>query len=95
MVGAVYSLAGIHLEFFSITGIILVFGLSLDYLIYMTEVQKRKDCKENKRLESFAVFLSFATTAISFGAIALSSFVPVHLMGLAILVGLVTAYSAS
>lgn len=95
MVGSVYSLAGIHLEFFSITGIILVFGLSLDYLIYMTEVQKRKDCQENKRLESFAVFLSFATTAISFGAIALSSFVPVHLMGLAILVGLVTAYSAS
>lgn len=95
MVASVYSMANLHLEFFSITGIVLVFGLSLDYLIYMTEVQKRKASPENKSLEAFAVFLSFVTTAISFGAIALSSFVPVHLMGLAVLVGLITAYSAS
>jgi membrane associated rhomboid family serine protease len=29
-----------------------------------------------------AIFLSFATTALSFGALALSSFVPVHVFGL-------------
>ena len=95
MVSSVYSLAGIHMEFFSLTGMILVFGLGLDYVIYMTEMQKKKDSSENRFLEHFAILLSFATTAISFGAIALSSFVPVHLMGLSVLVGLVTAYLAS
>ena len=95
MVSSVYVIAGIHLEFFSITGIILVFGLGLDYIIYMAEMQKRKENPENKKLESFAIFLSFITTAVSFGAIALSSFVPVHLMGLAILTGLITAWLSS
>lgn len=95
MVSSVYAIAGIHLEFFSITGIILVFGLGLDYIIYMAEMQKRKENPENKKLESFAIFLSFITTAVSFGAIALSSFVPVHLMGLAILTGLITAWLSS
>lgn len=95
MVTAVFAIAKIHLEFFSITGIILVFGLGLDYVIYMVEAQKRQDDEENSRLEPFAILLSFMTTAVSFGAIALSSFMPVHLMGLAILVGLITAYYTS
>ena len=89
------SIKIVHLEFFSITGIILVFGLGLDYVIYMVEAQKRNDTTENKRLEPYAILLSFFTTAVSFGAISLSSFTPVHLMGLAILVGLATAYYSS
>lgn len=95
MVSSVFSIAKIHLEFFSITGMILVFGLGLDYVIYMAEAQKRKDSSENKSLEPFAILLSFVTTAVSFGAIAMSSFIPVHLMGIAIVAGLVTAYLAS
>ena len=95
LVSSVFSIARIHLEFFSITGIILVFGLGLDYVIYMVEAQKRNDTTENKRLEPYAILLSFFTTAVSFGAISLSSFTPVHLMGLAILVGLATAYYSS
>ncbi|WP_407396465.1 MMPL family transporter [Treponema sp.] len=95
LVSSVFAIAKIHLEFFSITGIILVFGLGLDYVIYMVEAQKRNDSTENKRLEPYAILLSFFTTAISFGAISLSSFTPVHLMGLAILVGLITAYYSS
>jgi predicted RND superfamily exporter protein len=39
--------------------------------------------------------LSFITTIISFGALALSSFQPVHLIGLAIVIGLATAYVSS
>lgn len=95
LVSSVFAIARIHLEFFSITGIILVFGLGLDYVIYMVEAQKRNDTTENKRLEPYAILLSFFTTAVSFGAISLSSFTPVHLMGLAILVGLATAYYSS
>ncbi len=76
---------GLPIEFFCITGVILVFGLGLDYVIY-----KRQN-KGNK-LEGFAITLSFLTTAISFGAIILSSFVPVHVLGLSIFSGILAAY---
>ena len=46
----------------------------------------------NVKLEPFAIALSFLTTAISFGALALSSFVPVHMLGLSIFLGLTTAF---
>lgn len=89
---AVFAMSGIYFEFFSITGMILVFGLGLDYVIYMIENEKRKDESENSKLEPFAIMLSFVTTAVSFGALALSKFVPVHMMGLAIFIGLTTAF---
>lgn len=82
---SVFTLAGLKIEFFCITGIILVFGLGLDYIIYKME-------NKNNRLETFAILLSFVTTAISFGALALSSFVPVHVLGLAIFSGLTAAF---
>ena len=85
VITAVFVLAGLKIEFFCITGVILVFGLGLDYVIY------RMENKENK-LEAFAILLSFVTTSISFGALALSSFVPVHVMGLSIFTGLITAF---
>lgn len=82
---SVFTLAHLKIEFFCITGIILVFGLGLDYIIYKLE-------NKNNSLETFAIVLSFVTTAISFGALALSSFVPVHVLGLAIFSGLATAF---
>ncbi len=82
---AVFVLAGLKIEFFCITGVILVFGLGLDYIIYRTQ-------NKTDRAEMFAIFLSFVTTAISFGALALSSFVPVHVIGLSIFSGLTTAF---
>ena len=89
---AIFAACGISLEFFSITGMILVFGLGLDYVIYMIENERRAEDSEYNRLEPFAIILSFVTTAVSFGALALSSFVPVHLMGLSIFIGLTTAF---
>ena len=89
---AIFSLANIHLEFFSIVGMILVFGLGLDYVIYMMENEKRKDESENAKLEPFAIALSFVTTAVSFGSLALSKFIPVHMIGLSIFIGLAVAY---
>jgi predicted exporter len=92
VISSVFAASGIHLEFFSITGMILVFGLGLGYVIYMIENEKRQDPSTNGRLEPFAILLSFITTAVSFGALALSSFVPVHLLGLSIFLGLTTAF---
>lgn len=85
---AVFAVCGMAIEFFSVTGLILVFGLGLDYIIYFVQAGGEKE-------EKVAVFLSFATTALSFGALALSSFVPVHVLGLSILVGLTSAFIAT
>nr|MBP3282315.1 MMPL family transporter [Treponema sp.] len=82
---ATFTIAGLHIEFFCMTGIVLVFGLGLDYIIYSRQ-------NKGNALETFAITLSFITTAISFGAIALSSFVPVHVLGLSIFSGLAAAF---
>lgn len=97
---AVFAACKINLEFFSVTGLILVFGLGLDYIIYMMENEKKKNeaavsTDSSTVLEPFATLVSFVTTIISFGALALSSFKPVHLIGLSIFIGLATAYVSS
>lgn len=96
LIVSVFLLIGQSIEFFSLTGIILVFGLGLDYIIYMIENMKRQshseEDSETAKLEPFAIALSFLTTAISFGALAFSTFVPVHTIGLAITLGLVAAF---
>lgn len=79
---AVLILCKVPLSFFSVTAIVLVFGLGLDYVIYAIE---------GKKSNSFAIILSFVTTALSFGALALSTFPPVHTLGLTVFVGLTTA----
>ena len=80
-----FILAGMNIEFFCIVGMILVFGLGLDYVIYRLE---NKDSK----LESMAIVLSFLTTAISFGALTFSTFIPIHTLGLSIFSGIVAAF---
>ena len=94
MTAAIFTLRKTSLEFFSVTGLILVFGLGLDYIIYMMENEKER-AGSVKTLEPFATLLSFITTIISFGALSLSTFQPVHLMGLSIFIGLATAYISS
>ena len=56
------------------------------------ENEKGHHEEKDKTLEPFAIMLSVITTVVSFGALALSSFVPVHLIGLVIFIGLTTAY---
>ena len=85
---AVIAVFKIPLGFFAVTGIILVFGLGLDYIIYTVE-------SGGDNANSVAVLLSFATTALSFGAIALSSFMPVHIFGTVVFAGLVAAWGAA
>ncbi|MCQ2590544.1 MAG: MMPL family transporter [Treponema sp.] len=95
MNAAFFAITKTDMEFFAVTGLILVFGLGLDYIIYMIENEKPKEGSQSKTLEPFATMLSFITTVIGFGALSLSSFQPVHLMGLAIFIGLSTAYLSS
>lgn len=86
---AVFCATGNCIDFFALIGIVLVFGLGLDYIIYI--MQDRVD----RRVESFAVLLSFMTTALSFCTLAFSSFIPVHIIGLAIFAGLTVAFIAT
>lgn len=92
---AVLLLCGIHLSFFPITALVLVFGLGLDYIIYAIEGSERRKAGQTNgssgNLNSFAILLSFVTTALSFGALALSTFPPVHMLGVTVFVGLLTA----
>jgi len=87
---AVLTANRIPLGFFPAAALILVLGLGLDYIFYMIG---RKNIKlPGGELTFLAVILSFLTTLLSFGALALSSFVPVHFFGLTVSAGLSTAF---
>ena len=91
---ATLLLCRIHLSFFPITALVLVFGLGLDYIIYAIEGSEKKSEQTNdssKNLNNFAILLSFVTTALSFGALTISTFPPVHILGLTVFAGLTTA----
>jgi predicted exporter len=85
---AVLAACGISLGFFSVAGIILIFGLGLDYMFYVIEGRRPED----RYLTFLAVTLSFATTALSFGALILSAFPPVYIFGLTVFTGLTAAF---
>jgi predicted exporter len=81
------TMSGIAIGFFSVAALVLVFGLGLDYIFYMVDRKSgRKD------LSLLGVVLSFLTTLLSFGALALSSFMPVHIFGLTVSAGLAAAF---
>lgn len=90
---AVFAACGQRIDFFCTAGMLLVFGLGLDYIIYMQEQDCGGDGRD--RTEAAAVALSFITTELSFGALAFSSFVPVHIIGLAISSGLFAAFACT
>jgi predicted exporter len=85
---AALALNKIPLGFFSVAALVLVFGLGLDYIFYMTG----KKHGEGRSLTSLAVVLSFLTTLLSFGALVCSSFTPVHIFGLTVSAGLGAAF---
>jgi predicted exporter len=89
---AVLSCLNIPLGFFTIVGLVLVFGLGLDFIFYNCEAENRR---ENKEHTSLAILLTFVTTALSFGALALSNFAPVHIFGITVFSGLCAAYTFS
>ncbi len=88
---AVFAASGYAVDFFCTAGMVLVFGLGLDYIIYMTE-HARQQATDGQGLAPAAVLLSFITTELSFGALALSSFIPVRIIGLCIFTGCLAAF---
>ena len=72
----------IPVNFFAITGLILVLGIGIDYSLFF------KEAGDDLNSTAFAVILSTLTTLISFGTLALSSFAPVSILGLTVLLGI-------
>lgn len=89
--GACLTLCNIPIGFFSVAALLLVFGTGIDYIIYTLEAER----DGTNETVSLAIFLSYGTTAMSFGALALTSFAPVHIFGLTVLTGLSAAYICS
>ncbi|MCL1836541.1 MAG: MMPL family transporter [Treponema sp.] len=85
---SVLAAGNIRLGFFSAAALILVFGLGLDYIFFMAE----KNHGGERSLTRLAVTVSFFTTLLSFGALALSSFTPVRIFGLTVSAGLSAAF---
>ena len=71
------------LDFFYTTGMLLVIGLGLDYMVFSFQEGEKP---------LLAITLSYLTTALSFGSLSFSSFRPVSILGLSVLVGITTAY---
>ena len=86
---AVLTLNKISLGFFPAAGLLLVFGLGLDYIFYLTGKGKKKG---SGKYTTLATTLSFLTTILSFGALVFSSFMPVHMFGLTVTAGLGAAF---
>ncbi len=91
---ATLGLFKIPLSFFPATGLVLVFGLGLDYIIYAVE-KSNSSSQEEASLTNTGILLSFATSALSFGALALAAFPPVHMLGVTVFAGLTTAVISS
>jgi predicted exporter len=89
---AALAVSDTALGFFPMVGLILVFGLGLDYMFYRTDGGDAAGDKTGSRLTGFAIVLSYVTTALSFGALVLSTFVPVHVFGLTVFAGLSSAF---
>lgn len=83
----VHSLLGLPLSFFSAAAFILVLGLGLDYMFYLTENPPAGEGAAGQ-----GVILSYGTTALSFGALLFSSFPPVRLLALGVFPGLSAAF---
>lgn len=86
---AFFAITKTPIDFFVASALSLVFGLALDYIIHIIQVET----KDN--VANIAVNLSFVTTALSFGALSLTSFAPVAIFGRTVLVSLTVAFLCS
>jgi len=85
---AVLAVKEIPLGFLPISALILVFGLAIDFSIFIAGSKN----SEERKLVRFALLLSFLTSTLSFGILTFSSFTPVNIFGFTVAVGLAAAF---
>ncbi|MBX9705873.1 MAG: hypothetical protein K5Q00_06415, partial [Gammaproteobacteria bacterium] len=86
---AVLGLLGIPLTLFNVLALILILGISVDYVLFFAETQ------ENYTGTMLAVSLSAVSMALSFGLLALSTTPAIHYFGVTMLSGIVVAFLLS
>ncbi len=85
----IHSIFNLSINIFSIFALILSIGISVDYCIFFSK------SKAKKEVTFLAIFLSMITTALSFGTLAFSGFIPVKSFGLFLFIGILTAFLLS
>lgn len=83
---AILGWLSIPLTLFNLLAVILVLGISVDYVLFFAE------SKQGYHSTMLAVLLSAVTTILSFGLLALSSTPVVRYFGITCLVGIITAF---
>lgn len=76
----------IPLTLFSLLALILVLGISMDYVLFLAESKKQYQST------MLALLLSAITTVLSFGLLSLSSTPAIEYFGLTVLVGIILAF---
>lgn len=81
-------LGWLHIPFtlFNLLALLLVLGISVDYVIFFAE------SKGHYRSTMLAILLSTLTTILSFGLLALSNTPVIHYFGLTVLIGILCAF---
>lgn len=86
---AALGLFGIPLTLFNVLALILILGISVDYVLFFAETQ------ENYTGTMLAVSLSAVSMALSFGLLVFSTTPAIHYFGITMLSGIVVAFLLS
>jgi predicted exporter len=77
----VTQLVGLHISLFSVLALLLVLGMGLDYVVFLSEAK-------NKIHVAFALLLSSVTTILSFGLLSLSQVAVIKSFGFTLATGI-------
>jgi predicted exporter len=83
---SILSYLGVPLNFFSVTAMVLVLGMGIDYSIFL------ENPKGERSISFYAVLLCMLTTVLSFGTLSLSSFAPVRTFGITLFAGILLSF---
>ena len=86
---AALGIFGIPLTLFNVLALILVLGISVDYILFFAET------KSLYQSTMLAVTLSALTTVLAFGLLALSATPVIHFFGVTVLVGITASFLLS
>ena len=86
---SVHSIFNFTINIFSVFALILSIGISIDYCIFFSK------SKAKKEVAFLSIFLAMITTALSFGTLSFSGFIPVKSFGLFLFIGILVTFLLS
>ena len=86
---SVHSIFNFTINIFSVFALILSIGISIDYCIFFSKSNAKKE------VTFLSIFLSMITTALSFGTLSFSGFIPVKSFGLFLFIGILVTFLLS